>query len=121
MQKLIVRLIINAVALGASAFLIDGIHYGSITDLLIVAALFGIVNAVIKPVIKLLTCPFVALTLGIFILVINALMLWLTGELAQGFGVNFTVANFGSAFFGALIVSVVSIILNIFVPGDMKR
>lgn len=120
MQKLIVRLIINAVALGVAALLIDGIHYGSIMDLLIVAALFGFVNAVIKPVIKLLTCPFVALTLGIFILVINALMLWTTGEIAQGFGVTFTVADFGAAFFGALIVSIVSIILNIFVPGDMK-
>lgn len=119
MIKLFVKLLINAVALGAAAFLIDGIRYGSIGDLLIVAAIFGIINALLKPLLKVLTCPLVALSLGIFILVINAFLLWMTGELASGMGITFTVANFGAAFFGGLIVSVVSIFLNIIVPGDL--
>ncbi len=121
MKKLIVKLLVNAVALGAAAAFIDGIRYGSITDLLIVAALFGIINAVLKPILKVLTCPFVALTLGIFILVINAFLLWMTGELAAGFGIDFTVTSFGAAFFGGLIVSIVSILLNVVLPEQFKK
>ena len=118
MKKLAVRLLINAAALWAAAALVDGIHYRDWVSLLLVAILFGVLNAVVKPVLKLLTCPLVALTLGVFILVINALVLWLTGSLAQGLGIGFTVDGFWPAFIGALIISVVSIALNIFVRDN---
>ena len=112
MKQLLIKLIINAVALGTAAILISGIHYETFTDLLIVAAIFGVVNALLKPLLKALTCPFVALTLG---------LLWITGELAAGFGVGFTVDSFGAAFFGGLIVSIVSILLNIILPEGLKH
>lgn len=121
MKQLLIKLIINAVALGTAAILISGIHYETFTDLLIVAAIFGVVNALLKPLLKALTCPFVALSLGLFILVINAILLWITGELAAGFGVGFTVDTFGAAFFGGLIVSIMSILLNIITPEGLKR
>lgn len=112
MRTFLIRLVVNAIALAVAAYFITGIAYGTWVDLLIVAFLFGVVNALVKPVLKLLTCPLVALTLGLFIFVINALMLWLTAALADLVGVRFTVAGFWPAFWGALIVSVVSFVLN---------
>jgi putative membrane protein len=68
----------------------------------------GVVNALIAPVLKILTCPLIILTLGLFTLVINALMLWLAGAIASALGVGFYVEDFGAAFLGALVISVVS-------------
>ncbi len=80
------------------------------------AVILGLVNAIVRPVLKLLTCPFIVLTLGLFTLVINALTLWIAAWIAQNwFGVGFHIADFWAAFFGSIIVSVVSVILNIFV------
>ncbi len=113
MRTFVIRLIVNAVALAVAARLIPGIAYGGWGDLVIVAFLFGVVNALVKPVLKLLTCPLVALTLGLFIFVINALMLLLTAVLADLVGVTFRVEGFWSAFWGALIVAVVSYVLQL--------
>lgn len=126
MSRLLLRLVINAIALAAAAFVVNGIfgaengiNYGnSIVNLLLVALVFGIVNAIIKPILKLLTCPLVALTLGLFILVINALMLLLTSALAGPLGITFEVGGFWPALVGALIVSIVSIILTVFVKEE---
>ena len=116
MSRLIIRLVINAVALTAAAYFIDGIAIeDSLLGLLLVAAVFGVVNAFIKPIVKLLTCPINVLTLGLFTLVINALMLMLTGWLSGG---RISVDGFWAAFWGAIIISIVSLLLSIFVPDE---
>ncbi|RME80389.1 MAG: phage holin family protein [Caldilineae bacterium] len=115
MTGLITRLIVNAVALGVTAWVVPGIDYGNISSLLIVAVIFGVVNALIKPVLRLLTCPLIAITLGLFTLVINALMLWLTGWVAELVGVQFTVNGFVPAVLGAIVLWIIGVVLNIFV------
>jgi putative membrane protein len=118
-MRIILRLLINAAALWLAATVVSGIHAGGLGSILAVALVFGIVNALIRPVMKLLTCPVILLTLGLFTLVINALMLMLTGWLARGLGIDFRVAGFLPAFIGALIVSVVSIVLSwVLEPGE---
>lgn len=118
-MRFLIRLVINAVALWAAVALVNGITFtGNWLSLLLVALVFGIVNAVVRPLLKLLTCPLVFLTLGLFIFVINALMLWLTSKLSVSLGLGFHVAGFASAFWGALVVSIVSIILSLFVRDE---
>lgn len=110
MRNLIVRLFINAVALWGAARLLDGIQLtGDFGGVLVVALIFGLLNALIRPVAMLLSLPFLLLTLGLFTLVINALMLWLTAGLTS----YLTVSGFGSALLGSLVISVVSIVLSI--------
>ncbi len=118
MNRWLAKWIVNTLALWAAAILIPGISYGNLLSLIVVALLFGIVNTFIKPVVKLFSLPFIILTLGLFTLVINALLLWLTAGLAVGLGVQFYVHGFWAAFWGAIIVSIVSLILSIFVPED---
>ncbi len=85
------------------------------------ALVFGIVNAFIRPVAKLLTLPLIILTLGIFALVVNGLMLWLTSSLSESLGLGFHVSGFWAAFFGSLVVSIVSTLLWMFVRDDSMR
>ena len=116
-MRFLIRLLINAAALWAAVMLVRGITFsGSWVSLLLVALVFGIVNAIVRPLLKLLTCPLVFLTLGLFILVINALMLWLTSAFSASLGLGFHVAGFASAFWGAVVVSIVSVVLSLFVP-----
>jgi putative membrane protein len=118
-MRFLVRLIITAVALWAAVALVNGITFtGGWLSLLIVALIFGLVNAFVRPFLKLLTCPLIFLTLGLFIFVINALMLWLTSALSASLGVGFHVSGFAAAFWGALVVSIVSVLLSIFVPDE---
>ena len=131
MTRLIIRWLINAAALWAAAALVSGIGYEGWPALLIVALIFGLVNALIRPILKLLTCPLQVLTLGLFTIVINALMLLLTSWLAQQvvaprlhqFERLFWVEGFWpAAVLGALVVSVVSIVLSIFLKDrDEER
>jgi putative membrane protein len=111
-MKLILRVVINALALGAAAYVVPGIRAGSVTSLLLIALVFGLLNALVKPFLKLLSCPLLVLTLGLFTLVLNAVMLLLTARLGGVFGIDFFVEGFRAAFFGALVVSVVSILLS---------
>ena len=74
-----------------------------------------LVNAFVRPVLFLLTCPLVLLTLGLFVFVLNAFMLWLTAALAGGLGIDFTVRGFWPALLGSLVVSIVSTVLSVFV------
>jgi len=111
----LLRLLINAGALWVAIQLIDGIeHRGSWWSLLFVALVFGVLNASIRPLLKLLSLPVIILTLGLFIFVINAVMLlitsWVSGLLSLGFHVD----GFWDAFAGGLIVTVVSLVLSIF-------
>lgn len=123
LRNFLIRLIINAIALVVAAWAIPGIHFdGNFPGLLVIALVFGVVNAIIKPIVTLLTCPLVALTLGLFTLVINALMLWLTGWLAGVVGVSgFQVDGFWPAFLGAIVISIVSLILSVVLPEGKKR
>ncbi|MFZ1509715.1 MAG: phage holin family protein [Anaerolineae bacterium] len=122
MTRFIIRLLINALALGIAAQLVGpGISYDGWQAVLIVAFIFGLVNAVIRPILTLLTCPLIILTLGIFTLVINALMLLLAGNIAEALGIGFRVDGFGPAFFGGLIISIVSFFLSVFVRDDAEQ
>lgn len=126
-MRLIVRLLVSAVALAVAAALLDGISVGPGTDLertltlLGVAVIFGLVNAIVGPILRLLTCPLVILTLGLFLLVVNALLLLLTEWIADQFDLAFRVDGFWSAVLGALIVSVVSFLINIVLPDKYER
>jgi putative membrane protein len=120
-MRFLIRLVITAVALWAAVELIPGIeHSGPWLNLVGVALVFGIVNAVIRPLLLMLTCPLVLLTLGLFIFVLNALMLMLTGALSNALGLGFTVAGFIPALLGGLVVGLVSTALNIIV-GDKEK
>lgn len=111
----LLRLLINAAALWVAIQLIDGIdHRGSWWSLIFVALVFGVLNASVRPLLKLLSLPMIILTLGLFIFVINALMLLITGWLSGLLNLGFHVDGFWDAFFGGLIVSVVSFVLSLF-------
>lgn len=113
------RLIANAAALWVASYLLDGIHFdGSWPGLVGVALVFGVVNTFIKPVLTVLSFPVQILTLGLFTFVINALLLMLTGWLATKLGLAFQVDGFVPALLGALIVSVVSGLLSVFLTEE---
>ena len=125
-MRLILRLLVNAAALAVATFLLNGISLtapttqGRVVTLLVVALIFGVLNAVLRPVFKLVTLPLLLLTLGLFLLVINAVMLLLTSWVSTRVDLGWSVDGFGTAVLGALIVSVVSFLLNAFVP-DRRR
>ena len=123
-MKLIVRLVINALALWIAIILIPGFNFeGSNVSLLIIALLFGLVNALVRPIIILLTCPLVLLTLGLFVLVINTIMLtltvWLSGP--DVFDLGLTSSGFWTTFLAAIIISIVSGILSTFLKDDREN
>jgi putative membrane protein len=111
-MRILLRILINAAALWLAAVVVPGIHAGGLGAILAIALVFGVVNVLIRPVMKLLTCPIILLTLGLFTLVINALMLMLAAWVGGLLGVDFRVAGFVPAFLGALLVSVVSTVLS---------
>ena len=108
MMNLIVKWLIGALAVLGAAYLIPGIVVASFYTALIVAALWGVVNVIVKPILVILTLPITILTLGLFTLVINALLFWFLGTIVKGFAVE----GFVAAFLGALFVSVVSFVGN---------
>jgi putative membrane protein len=118
---LILRIVTSGIALAVAAWLLDGIRFASGDDrtatVLGVALIFGLVNAFVAPVVKLLSLPFIILTLGLLLWVINAVMLLLTSAIADELGLGFTVDGFGTALLGALIISIVSALLGA-VLGD---
>ena len=118
-MKLLIHWFIIALALAAAAYLIPGIHVTDTETLpgwatvAIMAVIFGLVNALIRPLLRLLTCPLIILTLGLFTLVINALMLLLASWIGTQLGLGFTVDGFWAAFWGALVIGIVSWLLSI--------
>ena len=119
MTRLFVRLLANALALWVAVLIIPGLsHEGSGLALLGVALIFGLVNALVRPIILFLTCPLVVLTLGLFVLVVNTIMLSLTIWLSESFNLGFTSDGFGWTFLGALVVSVVSGVLTAVLKDD---
>ena len=115
---MLMRFLFSAAALAFATWLIPGISMtskepqNSLLGILAVAIIFGIVNSLVKPLFAVATAPLLLLSLGVFLLVINALMLWLTSWVADQLHLGWHVDGFWSAFWGALIVSVVSFILN---------
>jgi putative membrane protein len=108
-KNFIIRLFVNALALSAAAYLVSGIVLeGGLWPVLLVALVFGLVNAILKPILMLLSLPLLFVTLGLFTLVINAGLLLLTARLTDAL----VVAGFGAAFWGALVVSIVSMLLS---------
>ena len=117
-MRLIVRWAINTIAIWAAIQLVPGIeHTGSAASLVLIALVFGLVNALVRPLLTFLTCPLIILTLGLFILVVNALMLGLTGWLMP----SRTIDGFGPAFLGAIISSVVSSVLSMLIKDDREK
>ena len=117
-MKLILRIIINAVAIWVTTLLLSGFTFtGNILNLIIVGVIFGLVNALIRPIVKLLALPINVVTLGLFTLVINALMLmltvWLSDSLSLAGGIF---QSLFTALLGALIISIISTILSWFLP-----
>lgn len=126
MNRFILRWLINAVALYAAISLVPGLalHSTRMPDwvaLALLALIFGFLNALLRPLLMLLTCPLIILTLGLFTLLINTAMLYLTSWIGDLFGVELTIAGFWPAFLAALVVSVVSILLSLIFKDDLHR
>ncbi|MER6506814.1 phage holin family protein [Nonomuraea sp. NPDC048881] len=125
-MRFIIRTVAAAAALWVAIQLLDGIKITAPENsakywgvLLLVALIFGVVNAIVKPIVKALGCAVIVLTLGLFLLVINAAMLLLTSWIAGQFDIPFHVDNFyPAAFWGAIIISVVSWLLGLFIPDN---
>jgi putative membrane protein len=117
----LLRLLVNAAGLWAATRFVPGVTYtGDALPFLGVALVFGVLNATIRPVAKILTFPLIVLTLGLFALVVNGLMLWLTSSLSAALGLGFSVSGFWAAFWGALVVSIVSTLLSILVTDSYR-
>ena len=115
----VLRLIVNAAALWVAAQLVPGIVVAGLTPLLLAALVLGLINAIVRPILLVLTLPLTLLTLGLFIFILNAFCLWLTSRIVPGFDVQ----TFGAALLGALVVSIVSWLLTAFVSdaGRWRR
>ncbi len=124
MTKLIIRLGINAVALYAAIYLLTGRgitpQFTNWWEIIWLALIFGLINALIRPVLTILSCPIIILTLGLGSLLINTLMFYLAGLVGTYFGVGFTVDGFVPAFLGGLIVSIVSFVLSLLFASELK-
>ncbi len=116
MRPLLIRWLINTLAIYIAVRIVPGVHYtGGPVGLVVVALLFGLVNATLRPLLTFLTCPLVLFTLGVFLFVINAMMLLLTAWLSRQFDLGFAVDGFGTAFWAGLLISIVSVVLSLLV------
>ncbi|OGO45933.1 MAG: hypothetical protein A2Z30_07620 [Chloroflexi bacterium RBG_16_64_43] len=122
MIRFILRWAINAIALYAALRLVPGLQAQSMSwlNILLLALIFGLVNALIRPVLSLVTCPMIVLTLGLFTLLLNTFLFWLTGWVGERFGFGFQATDFLSLFLGALVVSLVSWILSQLLKGELR-
>jgi putative membrane protein len=123
-MKLLIRWIISTLALFAAAYLIPGIRVEDPNAWMVyalMALILGLVNAIIRPFLKLLSCPLILLTLGVFVLVINGASFLLAARIAEALGVGFYVDGFWSAVLGALVVSVITVFFTVFLKdGNVK-
>jgi putative membrane protein len=119
---MLIRVVINAIALWITALVVPGIDVGGSSagrtalTVLVVAVIFGVVNAVLKPIIKVVGCVFYILTLGLIALVVNALLFLLTDWIGHQFDLPFFIDGFWPAFWGAIVMAVVSWVLSLIVP-----
>ena len=121
MTKFFVRWAINAVALFVAVLIVPGIQFnGAWTGILWLALIFGLLNALVRPLLKFLTCPLILLTLGLFTILINTAMLMLTSNIGQSFGIGFTVDGFWQALLGSLVISFVSVVMGFILRDELK-
>ncbi len=123
MTKFILRLLINAIALYLAIQVLPGIELMSgLVSIVWLALIFGIVNALFRPLLQFLTCPLIILTLGLFTLVINTFLFWLTSIVGQWFGIALVISEpvWWNAFLGGLIVSVVSVLMTLILKDELK-
>ncbi len=119
MERHFIKWVVNTIAILLAIRFVPGIGYkGEWWGVLLVGLLFGIINTFIRPVVKLLTLPFLIVTLGLFTFVINAMMLSFTSWLSGHLGLGFSVEGFKAAFLGALIISIVSLVISCLLPAD---
>lgn len=117
MRSLVLHWVFNAIALWLAARFISGLTFtGDLLHLLAVAAVFGLVNSLVRPLLTVLTCPLIVITLGLFTLVINAVMLMLTGWLSDRWNLGFSVTGFWPALWGGVVVGLVSVVLSLVFP-----
>jgi putative membrane protein len=121
MTKFILRWIINAVAIFLAIRFVPGIQFaGGVLGIVWLALIFGLVNAFLRPLLQLLTCPLIILTLGLFTLLINTFLFWLTAQIGSFFGIAMTIDGFWPALLGGLVVSIVSIILSMILKDELR-
>jgi putative membrane protein len=123
MTKFILRWAINAVALYLAVIIVPGITlFSNWVSILWLALIFGLINALLRPLLKVLTCPLIILTLGLFALLINTFLFWLTSVVGQALGFGLVIANpvFWNSLLGALVVSVVSILLSLILKDELR-
>ena len=123
MTRFILRWAINAIALYLAVLILPGIDLRSnLVSILWLALIFGLVNALFRPLIQLLTCPLIILTLGLFTLVINTFLFWLTSVIGQSFGFGLTINDpvWWNAFLGGLVVSIVSVVMTLILKDELR-
>jgi putative membrane protein len=125
MPKFILRWAINAIGLYLAILLLPGRLdlEGGLVSIIWLALIFGLINALFRPLINVLTCPLILLTLGLFTVVINTFMFWLTSVIGQSFGLGLVINDpvWWNAFLGGLIVSIVSVAMTLILKDDKKR
>jgi putative membrane protein len=121
MERFIFRLVVNGFALFAAVYLVPGLNLQneSPVSYIVLALIFGVVNALVKPILKLLTCPIILLTLGLFTIIINVAVVYITAWLGGQFGFGLSVPDFWTGLFGALVISVVSFVLSIIFKDEL--
>ncbi|MBW8010344.1 MAG: phage holin family protein [Chloroflexi bacterium] len=122
MDKFLIRWAINGLALYAAIYLLPGLGVeNDVTSTYVwFALIFGLLNASVRPILKLLTCPLILLTLGTFTLVINTVMFYITRWVGSFFGMDLHIENFWAAFLGAIIVSIISLVLSMIFRNELK-
>ena len=120
-RRVLLRWLINALAIYVASKVVPGIDVTDEWAIVAVALILGLVNALIRPLLKFFTCPLIILTLGLFLFVINAAMLGLTAWVAGQLGIGFWVVDFWAAFWGALVISLVSLALTLLIRGEEKE
>jgi putative membrane protein len=123
MTKFILRWVINAIALYLAVLLLPGIDLGSgLVSILWLALIFGLINALFRPLLQFMTCPLIILTLGLFTLVINTFLFWLTSVIGQSFGLELIINDpiWWNAFLGGLIVTIVSVAMTMILKDELK-
>ena len=122
MNKFIIRWAINAIALYIAVWLVPGVNLASgWVSFIWLALIFGLLNALVRPLLVFLTCPLIVLTLGLGTLILNTVMLYLTEWVAGFFNIGLTLEGFWSAFLGALVISIVSVVLSLVLKDNGKR
>ena len=125
-MKFIVWLAVNALALGVAVWLLDGITLTGSSDtekvitLVVVGAIFGVINMFVRPIVNLLSLPLIILTLGLMLLVVNALMLLLTSKIAESVDLGFNVDGFWTALWGSIVISISSLVLGAIFPSSRR-